>query len=30
MWWDTGALIDRSTGAVRQPELLDSLLEGVK
>jgi len=30
MWWDTGALIDRRTGAVLQPELLVSLLEGVK
>jgi endoglucanase len=30
MWWDTGALIDRSTGAVRQPELLSSIIQGAK
>jgi aryl-phospho-beta-D-glucosidase BglC (GH1 family) len=30
MWWDTGAVIDRSTGAVRQADLLDSILDGAK
>jgi len=30
MWWDTGAIIDRSTGAVRQPELVKALVDGVK
>jgi hypothetical protein len=30
MWWDTGAVIDRVTGAVRQPDVLDSILDGAQ
>ncbi len=29
MWWDTGAIIDRNTGAVKQPDLLDALKNGM-
>ena len=29
MWWDTGAIIDRNTGAVKDPGLLNSLKNGM-
>lgn len=29
MWWDTGAMIDRNTGAVKNPGLLDALKNGM-
>jgi endoglucanase len=25
MWWDTGGMIDRTTGAVREPALLNAI-----
>jgi len=30
IWWDTGAVIDRNTGAVRQADVVKSLVDGAK
>lgn len=30
MWWDTGALIDRVTGAQKQPELIKTIVDAAR
>ena len=30
MWWDTGELIDRNTGAQKLPELVRTLVEAAQ
>ena len=30
MWWDTGALIDRATGAPKQPELIKAIVDAAR